>query len=375
MSAKDDQRLQELANRLVQMSPEPPEFPVEEIAARPVGPARRLSPLLVFAGTLTLVAIGVVVPFILMHGPVGSDTAITLDPPTIESTVPVETSVPVATTVPSPQTTEETTVELLVFDTVVFLVSEPANSYSGNPTLVPFHTTVAGDKNTNLALATLQLLANPDQEVEPPPGFWDAIPPGVEVYGATLETDGAESVLVVEVNDEFRKGAGGLLADVTMLNQFVYTATALGGADSVRFTIGGSPIDAFGSEGLVLTDPVARNDYLDFLNSIVITEPFVLGGDELSVVSGIANVYEATVSLQLVWPDSGEVAYEDFTTASCGTGCWGEFSFSLDTSQLEPGQVLRVFWNSPQDGSPSDVVTYPVGPEGEPWDLFPLDPG
>ncbi|MGH8945057.1 MAG: Gmad2 immunoglobulin-like domain-containing protein, partial [Acidimicrobiia bacterium] len=61
-----------------------------------------------------------------------------------------------------------------------------------------------------------------------------------------------------------------------------------------------------------------------------------------------------------------------FTMATCGSGCWGEFTFDLDPALLEPGGQVRVFWNSPEDGEPSDVVTIPI-PESEDglWDLVP----
>ncbi len=94
-------------------------------------------------------------------------------------------------------------------------------------------------------------------------------------------------------------------------------------------------------------------------------------GDGLPVVAGLANVYEATVQMRVVWAESGEVVHQDFTTATCGTGCWGTFEFTLDIPGLEQGQLIQVFWGSPEDGSDSDVVTYPVGPSGAPWDFFP----
>ena len=33
--------------------------------------------------------------------------------------------------------------------------------------------------------------------------------------------------------------------------------------------------------------------------------------------------------MQLV-DEAGNVVYEDFTTATCGTGCWGGYNFHID---------------------------------------------
>jgi Immunoglobulin-like domain of bacterial spore germination/Sporulation and spore germination len=231
---------------------------------------------------------------------------------------------------------------------------------------VPFVTRVVttapelDEDATALVAAALQLLTRNDLVL--PDGMQSLIPEGVEVQRVTSDGDG----LVVDMNGRFVEGTGGLLGDVALLNQLVYTATAYG-ADTVRFTVDGEPIDSYGALQLeVLTEAIGRDDLLDELSPIVITEPLVSGGDELPRIQGIANVFEATVSLEII--DGGQVAYRDSTTATCGTGCWGEFSFTLDTPSLTSDAVVKVFWSSPQDGSPSDVVTIPVG---DVWNLAP----
>jgi hypothetical protein len=62
--------------------------------------------------------------------------------------------------------------------------------------------------------------------------------------------------------------------------------------------------------------------------------------------------------------------HEDFTTATCGTGCWGTYEFGVDYPFVG-GEIVRVFWHSAADGSPSDVVSIPVlwdDPDG--WDFI-----
>ena len=78
------------------------------------------------------------------------------------------------------------------------------------------------------------------------------------------------------------------------------------------------------------------------------------------------------MSLELVDSD-GNVVYQDFTTASCGTGCWGGFSFHIEGFDFGSTPVtLKVFWHSPEDGSPADVVTIPVlWDDSDGWDLLP----
>lgn len=376
MSLTDDQRLRELTTRLVTMAPEPPPFPEETTIAAAGAQTRRVNPVLIFAGGAALVLLGAAIPLLLWGSGNGEAPAGPTVPPVVTTMPTAVSTLPGPSTVPptTPDPTDTTIPQLETYDTVLFLVTDPVGSFSGNPSLVPFHTTVAIAGGADLDLvsaATLQLLANPDQTVEPLAGFYNAVPADVEIYDAKLLDVGGEDVLQVEVSETFAAGAGGLLADITMLNQIVYTATWWSPDMNVRFVHEGEVVDSFGTEGLLIGDGVGRDDFLDQMSLIVITEPLILGGDELPRVSGVANVYEATVSMRIVWAESGEVVYEDFTTATCGTGCWGDFSFTLDIPGLESGQLVQVFWNSPEDGAMRDLVTYSVGPDGAPWDLFP----
>jgi Immunoglobulin-like domain of bacterial spore germination len=77
-------------------------------------------------------------------------------------------------------------------------------------------------------------------------------------------------------------------------------------------------------------------------------------------VTGKANVFEATVSMRLVDGEGNELA-TTFATATCGTGCWGDFqtplAFSVDH---ELPAMLEVYQASAEDGSPLDLVRIPV---------------
>ena len=358
MSANDERKMKELAERMVAMSPEPPPFPGEVTVTQ--RDRSRPSPILVFAGAALVVLILAAIPLLLSRGggeipPVATTTSTTL--PGTETTVPPATT----TTEPSPTTTvftEPTGVH-------VFLTHDPENSFTGNPALVSFFSTVeAAGPGEPAELLSLRLLTAND--LAPPPGFASFVPDPVEVV--SLSRSG-ESLVTVDMNQAFLDGAGGLLADFTMLNQLIFTATDGEVVTEVLFTVGGAPVTAFGGDGLDLTNPVSRETFLDNLNSVNLDSSSVGSGDGPLTVTGLANVFEATVSLEVVDSD-GNVVHEDFTTATCGTGCWGAFSFNIDYP-FTGEETIRVFWHSPEDGSPSDVVTIPVlwnDPDG--WDLL-----
>jgi hypothetical protein len=248
----------------------------------------------------------------------------------------------------------------------VFLVQTPENSNTGNPALVPFFSSaeaVPGDPT----LASLRLLTT--DGLVPPAGFETMIPDEVEVVGVTRSP--SDQLITVDMNQAFVDGAGGLLADFTMLNQLIFTASDGEEISEVLFTVGGDPVTAFGTEGLDISQPLGRDSFLDQLNPVNLDSAATGTGDAPLVITGFANVFEATVSLELV-DLAGDVVYEDFTMATCGTGCWGAFSFHVEGFDFETIPVtLRVFWNSAKDGSPADVVTVPVlWDDADGWDLI-----
>jgi hypothetical protein len=86
-------------------------------------------------------------------------------------------------------------------------------------------------------------------------------------------------------------------------------------------------------------------------------------GDQVSSpvhISGIADVFEATVTVRVVGEDGVELA-AGFTTATCGSGCRGRFSTELFfiTERRQDGSV-EVFESSAEDGSELHLVSIPV---------------
>ena len=83
-----------------------------------------------------------------------------------------------------------------------------------------------------------------------------------------------------------------------------------------------------------------------------VTSPVVIVGD--------ADVFEATVSIRILDAEGVELA-ASFTTATCGSGCRGEFSTEVFffTPQRQDG-IIEVFETSAEDGSQVHLVQIPV---------------
>ena len=86
-------------------------------------------------------------------------------------------------------------------------------------------------------------------------------------------------------------------------------------------------------------------------------------GDEVTspvTIMGTADVFEATVSIE-IRDQTNNVIAETVTTATCGTGCRGDFAIDVPYSvgQAQEGEI-RVFEASAMDGKPTNVVRIPV---------------
>jgi hypothetical protein len=207
------------------------------------------------------------------------------------------------------------------------------------------------------ALALEFLLAGPAPgEAEAIPGMSSAIPEGTTLNGVTVESRTA----TVDLSAEFTSG-GGSLSMMGRLAQVVFTMTGFDDVDGVRFLIDGVPTTVFGGEGIIVNDPSTRADWESLLPAVMIESPLYWGtGTNPLVVTGTANVFEATVSLALVDGD-GLIVWEGFTTATCGTGCRGDWEavipYQVDEAQL--GAIIA--WEaSAEDGRQTNVREHPV---------------
>ena len=205
-------------------------------------------------------------------------------------------------------------------------------------------------------LAITGLLDGPT-DAELAAGISSAIPPGTALRDISIDGTG---LLTVDLSSEFEAPSGSA-AEMMRLAEVVYTGSQFNTVTGVNFRIEGEPITAFASHGIVLDHPQTRDDFESLLPAILVDSPSI--GQTVSspvTVSGTANVFEATVSLRILDGAGNEIAHT-FTTATCGTGCRGDYSVSIAYSvgTEQPG-VIEVFESSAQDGSPINVVRIPV---------------
>lgn len=136
--------------------------------------------------------------------------------------------------------------------------------------------------------------------------------------------------------------------------QVVYTLTQFRSVKRVNFLSDGAP---------TIGGPFGRAEMADLLPPIVVYGPAI--GQRVTspiTISGIADVYEATVSARILNKDGKEIGAK-FATALCGRGCHGDYSMTVPyrscASETGTGRV-EVYSSSPADGTPLHLVGIPV---------------
>ena len=78
-------------------------------------------------------------------------------------------------------------------------------------------------------------------------------------------------------------------------------------------------------------------------------------------VTGLSNVFEANVTVELL-DAAGKVIAQDFTTATCGTGCWGSYELQLPftVSSRQQGTVVVHDDDAEGSGTPPHEERIPV---------------
>jgi hypothetical protein len=183
--------------------------------------------------------------------------------------------------------------------------------------------------------------------VEADQGITTMIPDGTEVLGVEVQGNEAR----VNLSSEFESGGGSLSMNLRVA-QVVYALTQLPDVDAVQFLIDGEPREMIGGEGIVVTDASRSNFSEGVVPNIFLEQPF--DSDALTnpiVIGGMTNAFEATVNYQVLAAD-GSLITEGYTTALCGTGCWGGFSAEIALPVGTAGPVtLKVFDYSEADGT------------------------
>lgn len=204
-------------------------------------------------------------------------------------------------------------------------------------------------------LALLRLLRGPNF-AERRAGAETAILDDTVLRGINLR----DGIATVDLSSGF--GATGNAATLKLrAAQVVYTVTQFPSIKGVRLELDGTPAGSFAGKSRSATRPVTRRTYASVLPAIVVESP-TIGAPVSSpvVVRGTANVFEATVSLR-IRDAQGRELVRTFTTATCGTGCRGDYSKSVRFSvPSKQAGTIEVFEESAENGQPINVVTIPV---------------
>lgn len=181
------------------------------------------------------------------------------------------------------------------------------------------------ERTARVGTAALEALLRGPDEFEQGYGLSSAIPEETQLLGLRIE----EGIAYVDLTSEFDSG-GGTLSMQMRLAQVVFTLAQFPTVEGVLFSLDGEQVDVIGGEGIVVDQPLRRRDFHDLLPAILVTSP-ALGqtvGNPVAI-RGSANVFEANVSVEVLDASGQEIA-STFTTATCGTGCRGTFTVSVE---------------------------------------------
>jgi len=198
------------------------------------------------------------------------------------------------------------------------------------------------------------LLAGP-QGLAAQIGMTTQIPAGTRLLGVSI----AGGTATVDLSGSFQFGGGSLSMQLRVA-QVVYTLTQFPTVQRVEFELDGSPVQAIGGEGLMVTD-VTRSTF-ESVTPIILVELPPPGAKVTSPiqVAGTADTFEATVNYTLA-DSAGKVLKEDFTTATSGSGTRGTFSVAIPYPSGSAGAgTLSVYEVSAKDGSHINVITVPL---------------
>ena len=168
------------------------------------------------------------------------------------------------------------------------------------------------------------------------PDLLRATPDGTTVLDVAI----ADGVLTVDLSDELTSASGSSSQELALRNALAETGLQFDTVESVQLLVEGEPVgDLWGH--LDWSEPFVAEEFA--VSPIVVLSPRwegTVNGPDVTL-EGTANTFEATLELTLTDAD-GLILEETFTTATCGTGCRGDWSHTF--TDLEPGRhtvVLR----------------------------------
>lgn len=192
-------------------------------------------------------------------------------------------------------------------------------------------------KTEGVGAAALTAMLAGATEPEATFGIGSTVPADTHLLGLSI----SKGTATVDLSNEYASG-GGTLSMTMRLAQVVYTLTEFSTVKRVEFRLDGQPVTVFSGEGIILDRPQTRSDYEDLAPIIGVATPGP--GETVSspvTISGIANVFEANVTVEIL-DENGKVLAKNFTTATCGTGCWGDFTLDLpfEVSSRQKGTIV-----------------------------------
>ncbi|WP_198046614.1 GerMN domain-containing protein [Mycobacterium kansasii] len=211
----------------------------------------------------------------------------------------------------------------------------------------------AADPHSSMAaeLAVRALLAGAG-DFERGIGLSTEIPAATKLLGLNV----AGGTATVDLSNDFRADGAALSAVPMQLRvaEVVCTLTQFAGVDQVTITVDGKPLDGAAN--------LKRADVDAVLPRILIESP--VPGEAVTSplkVSGIANVFEGTVTYSVNAPDGAELDQGFTTVTGLEWGNWGPFAFTSNYSTQQHGLGRVTVWEvSMKDGSHRNVYEVPV---------------
>jgi hypothetical protein len=186
-----------------------------------------------------------------------------------------------------------------------------------------------------IGAAVHSLLAGPSGS-ERRSGVGSAVPAGTQLLGVSLH----RGVATVDVTSDFQ--GQDVASQRLALAQLVYTVTGNPNVHGVTLHLDGAAVTAF-ADGLVLPATITRTSmgFGRLVSPITVVTPRPGASVRAPfTVSGVADVFEAGLTYKLLDAGGHELG-SGSSSASCGTGCPGTFSF----------QIAEVGVSYPQSGT------------------------
>lgn len=162
---------------------------------------------------------------------------------------------------------------------------------------------------------------------EVPDGLTRPIPEGTELLGAEV-TGG---VLLIDLSEEVRTNPGvGAEGEAILAQVLAHTGAQFPTVEAVRLLVEGEEVEELWGH-LDWSAPVEPDEFA--IVPIDVTE--ATGTDEGTIeLAGTSNTFEATMGI-VVTDAAGAMVEDTFITATCGSGCRGDWTHTVEG--LSPG--------------------------------------